>query len=162
MEWPTKARRGSSMGGGWMHPRQYDHHHIHDEDDNHHCHRRRHHHRRRRHHHHHHHQHHHHHHQPFLIAQLPLLRTPAIRTRMAQQSSRLLLIRLLLLLLASRRRGRGTIPCKYYVFPMHSSLRRGLPGRVGEARHLVNIMVFRYPPRSGGASLEAWEGRETL
>ena len=42
------------------------------------------------------------------------------------------------------------------------SSRRGLPGGVGGARNLANSMVCRYPPRSGGASLEGWEGHETM
>ena len=42
------------------------------------------------------------------------------------------------------------------------SSRRGLPGSVGESRNRVSSKVFRYPPRSGGASLEARENHETL
>eukprot|EP00959_Pyramimonas_sp_CCMP1952_P475437 9504176-Pyramimonas_sp.AAC.3 len=45
---------------------------------------------------------------------------------------------------------------------MSSSLRWGLPGGVEEARNLVNCRVVQCPPRSDGASLEAWEGRETF
>ena len=41
-----------------------------------------------------------------------------------------------------------------------AALWRGLLGVVGGARNLINNMVFKYPPRSGGASLEGWEGHE--
>eukprot|EP00959_Pyramimonas_sp_CCMP1952_P022114 465023-Pyramimonas_sp.AAC.1 len=45
---------------------------------------------------------------------------------------------------------------------MPSTLRRCLPRGLGGARNLVNKMVSGYPPRLGGASLEGWEGHETL
>eukprot|EP00959_Pyramimonas_sp_CCMP1952_P086309 1805321-Pyramimonas_sp.AAC.1 len=45
---------------------------------------------------------------------------------------------------------------------MPSSVRPGPPLGVGRPRNLVNSMVLRYHPHSGGASLEVWEGHDTL
>eukprot|EP00959_Pyramimonas_sp_CCMP1952_P036147 756115-Pyramimonas_sp.AAC.1 len=60
------------------------------------------------------------------------------------------------------RGGRSGKPCNLYSFPMPSSLMQGLHGEVGRARNHVNSTGSRYPPRSGGASLEGMEGHGTM